>query len=152
MRKKNKGFSMVEIIIVIAIMAILAAAMAPMLIKYVGKARKSRDVDTGKEIYAACIRAAVEMGEEDITSQLGSSGSVLVRYDTVLNNPPQNVIDYAFDEFGGIPRSASHKDYYWEIEYDVTNKSIERINLTAGAGSSDKFEVYPNSEVFLEGN
>ena len=37
--KKHAGYSMVELIIVITIMAILAAALAPVLIKYVKKAR-----------------------------------------------------------------------------------------------------------------
>lgn len=36
---KNSGFSLVELIIVIAIMAILAGALAPALIKYVKKSR-----------------------------------------------------------------------------------------------------------------
>lgn len=39
----NKGFSLVEIIIVIAIMAILAGALAPQLMKYVEKSRIAAD-------------------------------------------------------------------------------------------------------------
>lgn len=35
----NDGFSLVEIIIVVAIMAVLAAALAPQLIKYIEKSR-----------------------------------------------------------------------------------------------------------------
>ncbi len=40
----RKGFSLVELIIVIAIMAILAAAIAPALIRYINKARKADDI------------------------------------------------------------------------------------------------------------
>lgn len=41
--KNNKGFSLVELIIVIAIMAILVGVMAPQLIKYIEKANVSAD-------------------------------------------------------------------------------------------------------------
>ncbi|MBO6205612.1 MAG: prepilin-type N-terminal cleavage/methylation domain-containing protein, partial [Lachnospiraceae bacterium] len=37
--KNNKGFSLVELIIVIAIMAILVGVMAPQLIKYIEKSK-----------------------------------------------------------------------------------------------------------------
>ena len=40
---KNKGFSLVELIIVIAIMAILVGLMAPQLIKYIEKTNVSSD-------------------------------------------------------------------------------------------------------------
>lgn len=42
--KNNKGFSLVELIIVIAIMAILVGVMAPQLIKYIEKTNVSADV------------------------------------------------------------------------------------------------------------
>jgi type IV pilus assembly protein PilA len=39
----NKGFTLVELIIVIAIIAVLAAVLAPQYIKYVEKSRWSTD-------------------------------------------------------------------------------------------------------------
>lgn len=58
----NKGFSLVEIIIVIAIMAILAGALAPQLIKYIEKSRKSADVQTAQTIATAANVALADGG------------------------------------------------------------------------------------------
>lgn len=46
----NKGFSLVELIVVIAIMAILVGLLAPTLIKYVGNATSSKNAANTDEI------------------------------------------------------------------------------------------------------
>lgn len=45
MKKNNQGFSLVELIIVIAIMAVLVGVLAPQFIKYVESSRQSTDID-----------------------------------------------------------------------------------------------------------
>lgn len=65
---KNKGFSLVELIIVIAIMAILAAALAPALIRYITKARLSADIDTAGKLADAMVVALTNEGSRDTAS------------------------------------------------------------------------------------
>lgn len=66
-KTNNKGFSLVELIIVIAIMAILAGAIAPALIRYIDKSRKSNDVSSAKTIKTAVETA---LGNETIYEYL----------------------------------------------------------------------------------
>ena len=58
--KNNKGFSLVELIIVIAIMAILVGVMAPQLIKYIEKTNVSSDVQLCKTLKTAMETAATD--------------------------------------------------------------------------------------------
>lgn len=52
-QKNNKGFSLVELIVVIAIMAVLVGVLAPQLIKYVEKSREATDIQTCDNIATA---------------------------------------------------------------------------------------------------
>ena len=58
--KNNKGFSLVELIIVIAIMAILVGVMAPQLIKYIEKTNVSADTQLADAVHGAVITACMD--------------------------------------------------------------------------------------------
>lgn len=61
MKKNNKGFSLIELIIVIAIMAVLIAIIAPNLTKYLGSSKKQTDqknLDEVKQQVKNCISDA----------------------------------------------------------------------------------------------
>ena len=49
-QKNNKGFSLVELIVVIAIMAVLVGVLAPQFIKYVEKSRQSTDMQSVQQL------------------------------------------------------------------------------------------------------
>lgn len=58
--KNNKGFSLVELIIVIAIMAILVGVLAPQLMKYIEKAKITSDEELLDAIYDAIVYSSVD--------------------------------------------------------------------------------------------
>ena len=53
----SKGITMVELIIVIAIMAILTGALAPAIIKYLEKSRRAKDVQNATDIESVLVHA-----------------------------------------------------------------------------------------------
>ena len=56
----NKGFSLVELIIVIAIMAILVGVMAPQLLRYVERTRISADTQVADSVKTAITTAMLD--------------------------------------------------------------------------------------------
>ena len=70
-RKANKGFTLVELIIVVAIIAILTAVAAPQYIKYVEKSRIAKDDNN-----IGSIRTAIETAIVDNNSDADANNNI----------------------------------------------------------------------------
>lgn len=70
--KENKGFSLVELIVVVAIMAVLVGILAPAYLSYVEKTRIGADEDAAEEIRRAVETAAAEV---DVYDTINSGAS-----------------------------------------------------------------------------
>ncbi len=57
LRKDNKGFSLVELIVVVLIMAIIAVALAPQVLKWVNRSRVATDFTLAGNIVTATQEA-----------------------------------------------------------------------------------------------
>lgn len=68
MKKYDGGFSLVELIIVIAIMAVLAGALAPMLIKYIQKSRDSKAMTNARNFETAVEASLIDASEGTLGS------------------------------------------------------------------------------------
>ena len=79
--KKDKGFTLVELIVVIAMMATLVGVITPMFIKYVEKSKQSADINTAEAAYTA---AEVYFSDHDgaVPSKLYYNGNDVVDSET----------------------------------------------------------------------
>ena len=121
MKNNNKGFSLVELIIVIAIMAVLVGVLAPTYLQYVEKSKKSNDAQTVDSIVNALEICAIDpevqvAGDWEITITITNSGTTYTPVGTKAGNT--KFID-ALDDI--VPTSTKLKSTKW----DSTNNGFE---------------------------
>ena len=147
MKKTNKGFSMVELIIVIAIMAILAGALAPSLIKYINKSRVSSDISTGDTIGSGIQTALSDEDAFDAAVSV-SSPADYPSFRTAQGTNMQNELDSILgtDLVTNATPAKSGKDVNgvaldkkFYVTLDVANNKVE---VYCGAQDSAHM-VYP---------
>lgn len=113
-KANNQGFSLVELIIVIAIMAVLVGVLAPQFIKYVERGRAQRDASAVEE-----LRNAVEisLSEETVYNQII----------TAVTTTTNGFITIDVDGDITIPTALS------AIETEVTESLGMDLNFTSAA-------------------
>ncbi len=117
----NKGFSLVELIIVIAIMAVLVGVLAPQYLKYVNNSKVSTDITNASNLntsFSAAIADGTIAGSATVT---GAGGTAL----------PTGLSITAFPS-SKVAASAS-----WSVTYDETG--VTKIQLGGN-------EIFPDQE------
>lgn len=94
--RNKKGFSLVELIIVIAIMVALVAVTAPAYVKYVAKARDAAVRDAAEQCmtYAKACFGMELTGQGSIQVGVGSSHKITVSF---VENDATNPLTYKND-------------------------------------------------------
>ena len=90
MKKNNKGFSLVELIIVIAIMAVLIGVLAPTFMKYVEQSRRSTDISNAEAIRTAVLADIADSqitGSATLAEYTGTNGSGTLGATTIATVP-----------------------------------------------------------------
>jgi type IV pilus assembly protein PilA len=125
--ESNSGFSLVELVIVIAIMAVLAGALAPALIKYIKKSRESTYIDAAGKI---------KLAAETLMIDAGNDGYTVVRIVYSGDTPSGGVGSgniFCEDSSGVSDISdTSKKQQYLKDMIDVMNLGSMRLNSSNG--------------------
>lgn len=83
-KKNNKGFSLVELIVVVLILGILAVALAPQVMKWVGTARTNSDSNQAKTYQSAIQEALTDWQQYDSIPTTGSNAVYVITDSTTL--------------------------------------------------------------------
>ncbi len=138
----NKGFSLVELIIVIAIMAVLIGVLAPQFLRYVERSRYQKDTTAIEE-----LRKAVEiaLGNEQIATDVGAAiagggagGNVVLTYATTGAITASGVasLDAEYQAAVGTTLRLSSNAY--------TTTTVTPLNVTISVNPTGGFLVQAN--------
>lgn len=130
----NKGFSLVELIIVIAIMVVLIAVLAPQYLKYVEKSRVASDQTTIVEyINAMQVIAAdpdITLSGNKYTLKSAANAATITVGDDLKNALTANGMLDSAAATGATLQSKAYTDANLDIvlKYNSTTKIWEVIN------------------------
>jgi len=146
--KNNKGFSLVELIIVIAIMAILAAAIAPALIRYINKARKADDLTAAGEIVSAANTA---MTNEEANDEIMNAASKTGDLASIATIDKSGVTASKYKSFEAemkktLPNGAAKKYVKDKSNGYILELSKDQFVVYAATGTTKKDMLNPKAE------
>lgn len=129
-KTNNKGFSLIELIIVIAIMAVLVAIIAPNLTKYLGSSKKQTDNKNLDEVVSQvknCISDA-SVNEIGITTgdiTLNGTGS------TVTASPADSFTALICKALKGTNTKSKQTPTNTKIKVTITGDDDQGYDVTA---------------------
>ena len=173
MKNRNKGFTLVELVIIIAILAILIGVFAPTYTKYIERSRESTDLANVRAAYDKVVMETGIEGNEDVKeivhlkqkiAKWQSSDTVTIAGISHSNDDPDTDNWKGYPVAGGICEVSMRQDtgilFEWKkgdgsnvnSYWPESNENFENILWDSGAlnGVTGIFEIdskCPNSRM-----
>lgn len=135
-KKNNKGFSLVELIVVIAIMAVLMVVLAPAMLRYVEKTRVQKDESAVSEVANA---AELALADESVYKNAKGAETITV---TVMDE----------DTITAKAGSEAFTDLQTEVQSTVGEKIdfvSKKYNKKASAGAVITIKFDPDRQAYV---
>ena len=117
-KKDNRGFSLVELIVVIAIMVVLVAVLAPVFTRYVERSRRATDIQNANSIADSVL---TEAASGELTSSSGIANT------TNLKSIKSDLVTRG---------NAVKKDSTFSYEYNANTNTV-KVYVTDDTGKTD---------------
>lgn len=128
----NKGFSLVELIVVIAIMAVLVGVLAPTLIKNIEKSRESKDAQNIEQLKSAAeVALQNESAYASVVPSSGATANAVLVTLTDSSCIPNSQADFS-SEFTGQMNVAKTK---------LTSKKYKGASVTIEVNSLGQVSI-----------
>lgn len=122
--KKKKGFTLIELMVVISIILVLASFLVPKLTAYKDKAKDTKAINTGKQIQVAAINSYNENNEsfnsnnlkEDIETFTG------IKVDSASESKIGEAVDVSY--------KSDNENYIVQIDLEGNSYSVKKDNKT----------------------
>lgn len=128
MKNNSKGFTLIEMVIVIVIIAILAAMLVPSLISYLNNAQEKKLITASDTIRKAIMTEIAESAKDGKDINAKSTDTKI--YDATFWEAISSVTDATVLEM-----SSTDKAKYY-VKFEVKDNSLFSISITDGKRTS----------------